>query len=307
MRPAYRSRSTTNAIILIAVYSISLSSESRGERVGYSFAGVFKQPISALTEYNIFGVKFPLDAPFTGTFSYDTTADFIVRYEGSKDFKQRIQGGFSFNVSNTITGPLNLVANVYTVRVTNDHLPSGAPVASDLVSVVFNTLEDASLPSILKNGSPYTKKPVLIDAPLSWDWSVFNSPDDPQLHSDLPHENFFPFQGSMAAQGAATFEIRDFLRIVPSAGDYNIDGKTDGLDCLEWRKAFGQTSPDFSYADGDHDGIIDAGDYVIWRSALAASAAGAGSSAVPESSAIALTVLSMFVLSINHGRRSLCR
>ncbi len=161
-------------------------------------------------------------------------------------------------------------------------------------------MADPTLPRILKNGSPYTS-PVLFTAPLSWDWPIFNDPDEPKLRSELPHHDFFPFQGSMVAQGVATFVINSFSRISPSDGDYNIDGKVDENDYPSWRNAFGQTSPDYSYADGNHDGIVDAADYVMWRSGLSAS--GIESSLVPEPSAIVLTAVSLPILAGYKRRR----
>jgi|tagenome__1003787_1003787.scaffolds.fasta_scaffold20965867_2 hypothetical protein len=283
-----------------------------GERVGYSFEGAFIQPVSngtgtPATEYNVFGVPFPFDAPLAGTFSYDTTSAGVVPFAGAKDFKQFIQGGFTLNVFRSVGGPrvLQLVANVFPIRVVNDYTPSGAPVASDLLSVEFNTLSDPTLPRIIKNGSTYTKA-TIITAPLSWDWSTFNDPDEPKLRSELPHDDFFPFQGSIAAQGAATFVIRSFSRIVPSDGDYNIDGAVDSNDYPSWCKAFGQTSPDFSYADGNHDGIVDAADYVVWRSRNGRGIIGSGSSLVPEPSTIFFTSASLLLLAGYRRRRFLC-
>jgi hypothetical protein len=305
----------TRAIQSIAVAALALSFntltaiEGRGERVGYSFEGVFVQPVfhgtgQPPTAYNVFGVTFPFDAPFKGTFSYDTTATGVVPFVGAKDFKQFIQGGFTFNVFGSVGGPsvLQLFANAYPIRVVNDFTPSGAPVASDLLSVEFNTLSDPTLPRIFKNGSTYTKA-TIITAPLSWDWSTFNDADEPKLRSDLPHDNFFPFQGSMTAQGAATFVIKSFSRIVPSDGDYNIDGNIDANDYPAWSKAFGETSPDYSYADGNRDGIVDAADYVLWRSRTALSGSG---SVVPEPPAIVLQVVGLAILAGYKRGRGLC-
>jgi hypothetical protein len=158
----------------------------------------------------------------------------------------------------------------------------------------------------MKNGSSYTKKPVLITAPLSWDWSTFNDPDEPKLRAQLPHQDFYPFQGSMTAQGSATFVIDSFLRISLLDGDYNMDGKVDGDDYSEWCKAVGQTPPDNLYADGNHDGIIDAADYVIWRHSTGLNVAGTGSSLAPEPSAILLTTLGMPIFAGLARRRDLC-
>jgi hypothetical protein len=304
---------TTRSIAVAGVLALSFnvwsSVHCRGERVGYSFEGAFIQPVwsgtgTPPTEYNVFGVRFPFDAPLTGTFSYDTTAAGVIPFPGAKDFKQFIQGGFTFNVFSSVGGPpvLQLVANVYPIRVVNDYTPSGAPVASDLLSVEFNTLSDPSLPRIIKNGSTYTKA-TIITAPLSWDWSTFNDPDEPKLRSELPHDNLFPFQGSITAQGAATFVIRSFSRISQCDGDYNIDGLVDGNDYPSWRKAFGESSVVFSYADGNHDGIVDGADYVIWRSRKDVSITGAFASQVPEPSTILLAGASLLLVAGYKRRR----
>jgi hypothetical protein len=306
-------QSTAIAGVIALFLNAWISIDCRCERVGYSFEGAFIQ--SALndtsiphTDYNVFGVPFPFEAPLTGTFSYDTTSIGLVPFAGARDFKQFIQAGFTFNVFSSASGTpvLQLVANEYPVRVVNDYTPSGAPVASDLLSVEFNTLSDASLPRISKNGSSYTKATIMT-VPLSWDWSTFNDPDEPKLQSELPHDGFFPFQGSIAAQGAATFVIRSFSRIVPWDGDYNIDGTVDGNDYPEWRKAFAQTSAPYSYADGNHDGIVDAADYIVWRSRKDRNVTGNGSSQLPEPTVISLTSASLLLLAGYKRRRFLCR
>ncbi len=285
-----------------------------GERVGYSFSGNFIEPVWAgngvpPTQNSVFGAAFPLTAPFTGSLSFDTTVTETVPFAGSKDYKQSIQGGFKFNVFDSVNGPiaLQLTANAYTMRVTNDFTPAGAPVASDLLSVEFNTQLDPSLPSILKNGAAYTRKPVLITAPISWDWEKFDEPNDPQLHASLDMNDFFPYQGAMFAQGTATFVITSFARIIPAAGDYNIDGIIDAADYVEWRKAYGGTTPNYLHADGNRDGIINGADFVVWRHALARQNHGAGTAPVPEPSISLLTAIGLLTLIDSHRRRPLCR
>jgi hypothetical protein len=49
-------------------------------------------------------------------------------------------------------------------------------------------------------------------------------------------------------------------------GDYNLNGVVDSADYLVWRKAFGQTVPQFSSADGDGSSIVNNADYDVWRS-----------------------------------------
>jgi hypothetical protein len=300
------------AAILVFSFAAWTSIDCRGERVGYSFEGTFLQPVwngtgTPPTAINVFGVTFPFQAPLAGTFTYDTMGIGVVPFAGAKDFKQFVEGGFTFNVFTSEGGPrvLQLVANAYPIRVVNDYTPSGSPAASDLLSVEFNTLADPTLPRIIKNGSTYTKT-TLMTVPLSWDWSTFNDPDEPKLRNELPHSGFFPFQGSIAAQGTATFVINSFSRISPSDGDYNIDGGVDGNDYPAWRKAFGQTSPDYSYADGNHDDVVDAADYVVWRSRKELSITSSGSSLVPEPSPIILTLASLLILAGYKRTRFIC-
>jgi hypothetical protein len=309
----FASRFITAATLITLSSGAWTLGEVRGELVRYSFNGHFIQPVfsgtgTPPTDNNVFGVHFPFEAPLSGTFSFDRTSDGVVPFAGTMDFKQFIQGGFAFNVFNSIDGPgvLRLVANAYAIRVTNDYVPSGAPVASDLLSVEFNTLADPSLPSIMKNGLSYTRKPVLITAPLSWDWSTFNDPDEPKLRVELPHQDFYPFQGSMTAQGTATFVINSFLRISLLDGDYNMDGKVDGNDYPEWCKSVGKTPPDSLYADGNHDGVINAADYVIWRRSTGLNVGGTGSSLAPEPSLIVLTAIGLPILAGWSRRRFLC-
>jgi hypothetical protein len=291
--------------------------EARGERVGYSFKGNFIQPVyrgggTPPIDYNVFGFHFPFTAPFSGTFSYDTSTPSLFPDPSEtniKDFKQVIQGGFTFNVLNSdgVTPIFRLAADAYDIQVSNDQTPEGAPVASDLVTVEFNTFQDPTLPPIIRDGSAYiTKKPVSISAPLCWDWSMFNDPDDPKLRAELPEDGTFPFQGAMVANGVASFVINSFSRLAPAAADYNIDGNVAKNDYLAWRSAFGQTSPDYRYADGNHDGVVDAADYIIWRHASGLGALGAGSSFLPEPSTALLTAISLLILAGFKRRRIPC-
>jgi hypothetical protein len=74
---------------------------------------------------------------------------------------------------------------------------------------------------------------------------------------------------------------------VPPAGDYNRDGKLDTNDFSEWRKAFGESQPQFMYADGNNDAMVDAADFVIWRKALTA---GSGAAIVPEPASLTIII-----------------
>jgi hypothetical protein len=77
-------------------------------------------------------------------------------------------------------------------------------------------------------------------------------------------------------------------------GDFNDDGIVDAGDYQVWRAQFAQAGQSLA-ADGNRDGIVDAADYVIWRkgfnSALGANASGV----VPEPATFAL---GMFAASV---------
>src|SRR5262249_37752356 len=68
-------------------------------------------------------------------------------------------------------------------------------------------------------------------------------------------------------------------------GDYNHNGIVDAADYTVWRDSLGRTGAGLA-ADGNINGVVDAGDYTVWKSHFGAHAgSGAGSStdaAVPE-------------------------
>jgi hypothetical protein len=68
------------------------------------------------------------------------------------------------------------------------------------------------------------------------------------------------------------------------AGDYNHDGLVDAADYVVWRNSLGDTGAGL-VADGNRDNIVDEGDYNIWRAHFGETASSTGSSAyalVPE-------------------------
>jgi hypothetical protein len=79
--------------------------------------------------------------------------------------------------------------------------------------------------------------------------------------------------------------------IVAISGDYNHNGTVDAADYVVWRKTFGQTGPGLA-ADGNSNGTIDNADFNVWRAHFgqtAGSAAGAiANSVVPEPATFAL-------------------
>ncbi|HEX3599261.1 MAG TPA: endonuclease, partial [Lacipirellulaceae bacterium] len=69
------------------------------------------------------------------------------------------------------------------------------------------------------------------------------------------------------------------------AGDYNGDSIVDAADYIVWRSLEGQSVTAFSSADGDGNGVIDNADYDVWRANFGLTAAvgsALGSSKVPE-------------------------
>ncbi len=82
-----------------------------------------------------------------------------------------------------------------------------------------------------------------------------------------------------------------------TTGDYNHNHIVDAADYTVWRDHLGQSvSPNGSGADGNANGIIDAGDYNFWKMNFGNLAPGAGSGAgavatVPEPSAAFLTLV----------------
>jgi mannan endo-1,4-beta-mannosidase len=85
----------------------------------------------------------------------------------------------------------------------------------------------------------------------------------------------------------------------PIAGDFDHNGKVDAGDYIIWRKSQGQTGWGLA-ADGDLNGRIDAADYAIWRLHFGrAASSGAGNvlnASAPEPASIALLLVATTVL-----------
>jgi hypothetical protein len=89
------------------------------------------------------------------------------------------------------------------------------------------------------------------------------------------------------------------------AGDYNGDGVVDAGDYTVWRDSEGSTTN--LAADGNNNRMIDAGDYQVWRSHyglaasdLAAAPSGAAPSIVPEASSLYLACVLLLAFLSNH-------
>ena len=88
------------------------------------------------------------------------------------------------------------------------------------------------------------------------------------------------------------------------SGDYNHNGVIDAADYVIWRKTLNSSaSPAGSGADGNANGVIDNGDYTYWRERFGTSTAGfATAASVPEPGA-AILLLMAVPLALLHKRR----
>jgi hypothetical protein len=99
-------------------------------------------------------------------------------------------------------------------------------------------------------------------------------------------------------------DITVFLNVVASVpGDYNNNGIVDAGDYVVWRKTLGQTGAALA-ADGNANNQIDPGDYDVWRAHFGQSAgSGSGASshaAVPEPATAGLLI---FAAAVRYLRR----
>jgi len=74
--------------------------------------------------------------------------------------------------------------------------------------------------------------------------------------------------------------------IVRLAGDYNGDGIVNAGDYTVWRNTFGQTVAAYSGADGDGNTQINDADFDVWRAHFGQMAAGSGSGSLAASAAV---------------------
>jgi hypothetical protein len=100
-----------------------------------------------------------------------------------------------------------------------------------------------------------------------------------------------------------------YLRAVAPAqttGDYNHNGTVDAADYVLWRQTLNQSaSPAGSGADGSGNGSIDAADYNFWRARFGNVVSGSGSSAsfVPEPSTVVLQLVFFSILCLRRKLR----
>jgi T5SS/PEP-CTERM-associated repeat protein len=91
------------------------------------------------------------------------------------------------------------------------------------------------------------------------------------------------------------------LNVVPAPpGDYNTDGIVDAGDYIVWRKAVGQSGSGLA-ADGNGDGVVDSADYNYWRANFGSVVGSSSSSpigvatSIPEPSTAAMLIFGAVV------------
>ena len=142
---------------------------------------------------------------------------------------------------------------------------------------------------------------------------VRNSVADPngQAFAKNSSVDFSTSRNTLAANGVAggaprTFQLALYgtVPVVALTGDYNHNGVIDAADYTVWRDTLGQSVTAGTGADGNSNGTIDDGDFTVWTTAFGASGAGAGAvgAAVPEPASILLAAIAA-IFGIAIGRR----
>jgi T5SS/PEP-CTERM-associated repeat protein len=110
--------------------------------------------------------------------------------------------------------------------------------------------------------------------------------------------SFLVNYGAGSAFDATQVTLSGF-QAVALPGDYNHNGVVDAADYTVWRDTLGHTGSGLA-ADGNINGMIDAGDYSVWKSHFGthagSGAGGSTSAAVPEPATIALAMIAAALL-----------
>ena len=129
----------------------------------------------------------------------------------------------------------------------------------------------------------------------------FNSRNDARYGEGRFGEMYISTKGNYNTSNGKIFLVTNS---VPLSGDYNHNHIVDAADYTVWRDTMGQSGYQMA-ADGNGDGIVDALDYGIWQSNFGKvwSATAAGSAAaVPEPSALILLATAAALVAIFRRR-----
>lgn len=86
--------------------------------------------------------------------------------------------------------------------------------------------------------------------------------------------------------------VRVWRKQAGLSGDYNHDGQVDAADYVVWRNSNGENGIDLP-ADGSGNGTVDDADYLVWRNAVTATAAANGAMNVPEAGTLVLSAAAL--------------
>lgn len=126
----------------------------------------------------------------------------------------------------------------------------------------------------------------------------FNGDGVADVVVDTTHRYTTFTNGLFLQNGYASSTLLKVEHFAAAGGDYNHDGIVDAADYTIWRDAFGQSVSPGTGADGNGNGLIDAGDYAVWTAKFGTSSGGGASNAVPEPVALTLIILAATSLAI---------
>jgi hypothetical protein len=186
----------------------------------------------------------------------------------------------------------------------------GKPVGSNSEGPVFTTLAQPF-------GIPWATGDILGNA--AWNTAAifgqgeFSAGQTPAFVSGNGGNVFTALGTSTTFGTVAAATISTIVRTNFSPGlaaDYNHNGIVDAADYVLWRNTLNQNVTPGSGADGSGNGVIDQADYALWKSTFgnhSGSGAGSGSlstSAVPEPASVLLSAFGVFAFCCRIRTRS---
>jgi hypothetical protein len=206
----------------------------------------------------------------------------------------------------------------------NDNFLSAHSFRPNLTGSIRNTVQVANV----TNGAEAETNAPVTEADLAYlrlvhfgngEFQVFSSSNGTTwtAHDEIVNANLASellevgvWAGNYSTGSTAGSTLFDWVEIVLGvpAGDFNSDGLIDAGDYTVWRDAAGTAVTAWSGADGNGDGMVDGADYDVWKQNFGKSIpnlSGSGSgSAVPEPSALLLMALSLVVAVARRPRLS---